>query len=277
MDNDAALKVGVAAAVAVAIVTYEGVAMASSNVPVDEEGSGSASPSNAVSLVAMARGAFSRATGGILSNETNLPTDAQKAAWVQARRRKLPNVIVPRVRTPITDGINCRRLSAAAAAAAGVDPKGGDVLATLVSIETNAGVRPDVACWNYNPGNAKGNHFGGPVTQGPPSGYPPSSSRQPVYFLVDRINSLDFYPSFDTLQAGLADLVRLLRTPNYNRGGMMGARLALESGNLYEFNRALGAGGYAASYRTPGYMSGRYLRMLASGALPRNGVVLVPA
>lgn len=225
------------------------------------EGSGTASGTAPVSLVSSAMVAVATATGGavlpVLSNAQNLPTQAQKDEWLRRRRVRTPNIqlprnIVPRVRVPIAPNLDLRPLSHAASLAAGCGPAGGDIIATLVSIETYAGINRNAACWNWNLGNQKGNHLW--------------NTPRPVWFIVDSRRSLDFYPSFSSQTEGLTELVGLLRRV------YPGSLAALERGNIRDFNAVLGRVGYADSYARPDFMWARYARLRDNGRLNRNDV-----
>lgn len=204
-----------------------------------------------LSAVARVASAVQSAVDPTRRNTGAMPTAEQdrlvRQKWARKGRTAGPLVIVPRIRTYPPRGATVADLRPYAQAAARVvgSARGGTVMAVLLSLETNAGMSDSPpAFWNNNVGNIKAwTNFAGPT-----------------WFLVDRANSLDVYPSWNTLEDGIRDAWRLLSNANYNRAGMMGARRAIVEGNLVETNRALGVGGYARMYRdtNPGVFRSRY-------------------
>lgn len=213
----------------VAVAAAEAVA---GRAPSDPE-SGSTADSN---IVTQAAAVVSRAVSG---GNGALPTPSQIERWRSRHPGWTQPPTVPRVRTPMPpgrDAYDLRAFQAEATAACGGNPKAGACITVLFSLETSAGLRPGVACWNCNVGNVKNpNRSGGP----------------PSYFLIDRINSYDFYPSFNSYREGIAHVVSLLARPHYNRPGRVGAIAAMNAGDLRQFCLELGNGGYARSYRDP--------------------------
>lgn len=212
-----------------------------------------------VSLATSAAGAVAAVANPALAVNGSLPTAEQRAAvqrkWDSRGRTAGPFQWVPRVRTYPPRGRNNRDLRPYAQAASRVvgSVNGGTIMAILLSLETNAGMNDNPpAFWNNNVGNIKAwSNFNGPV-----------------WFIRDRANSLDAYPSWGTLEDGIRDAYRLLSNANYNRSGMKGARRALLDGDMQSFNAALGAGGYARMYRDlPNVFRGRYNYLVRVGAL----------
>lgn len=192
-------------------------------------------------------------------NVGNLPQVAQieaveRKAGRPASMRSGLN-IVERVRTSPYIGSDGTRMDLRAFAelcgeVTGTGRRGGYVLAVLCSVETWAGFTDSIrgsypgrnpSCYNGNPGNFK---------------YPRAALRTeaqtpPLWFLVDNIASLDLYPSFMTgteanWRAGIQKWGEYtFANSRYNQYGTMDA---LRAGNLRLFCRAIGLGGYAASY-----------------------------
>lgn len=213
---------------AVAVAASEAIA---AMVPTEPE-SGSTADNNAVSS------AFTSVVRAV-SGSGALPTASQLATWRARHVGWTQPPTVPRVRTPMPpgrDAYDLRAFQREANIACGGNAKAGACITVLFSLETSAGLRPGVACWNCNVGNVKNpNRSGGP----------------PSYFLIDRINSYDFYPSFETYAQGIAHVVALLSRPHYNRPGRVGAIAAMNAGDLRQFCLELGNGGYARSYNNP--------------------------
>jgi len=196
-----------------------------------------------------------------------MATPEQRAAWCRKVGRTQGAVglrEVPRVRTLASFGgsfpTDLRGFVRFAGEGLDVGPRGGTVLAVLYSFETGAGRTANAACWNMNYGNFKlfSSQWHADVTP-------------PCYFLVDnavisrnplQIGSLDYYPSFETPQAGLAEWARAtFFNRHYTQHG--DTRAALRAGNIRQFCKIIGAGGYAASYRaSPRAMDAR-ARLLA--------------
>ena len=221
----------------------------------------------------------------IFRNEASgLPTEAQVTAWMRkvGRPESLRNSIriVRRVRTsPYVNStateMNLQGFAEAAGRGTGTGLKGGCCLAVLCSVETGAGnpfgnTGRNASLYNNNPGNTKLYTEGGRTLNPTP----------PVYFLVDRHPSLDFYESHESLETGIASWkTRTFGNARYNaRGpnGEPGAMDALNDGDLEAFCAALGRGRYAASYRTlmyrrangwnvSRYMNGRAIVLMRQG------------
>jgi len=184
-------------------------------------------------------------------NSGPMATTAQVEAWERkvGRNPSLRSGIrqVPRVATsPYIDAAHpydLRGFARAAGEGADVGIKGGYLLAVLLSVETWAGVsgHGSGAMYNNNPGNFKlyRSQYLAPVTP-------------ECWFLVDRIRSLDFYPSFPSMSAG----VRAWSSATFGNS-RYNARLpgkptcleALRNGDIHGFCEAIGRAGYAASYR----------------------------
>ncbi len=120
---------------------------------------------------------------------------------------------------------------------ADVGLKGGTILAVLLSIETWAGIagHGDGACYNWNFGNEKLYREQWHAAQTPP-----------CYFLVDRVPSLDFYPSMTNPSEGVSVWANTtFKNARYNQYGTIEA---LRTGNIRAFCRGIGLGHYAAMY-----------------------------
>lgn len=157
--------------------------------------------------------------------------------------------------------LDLRGFAIAAGEGAGVGDKGGTILAVLLSVETNAGISVNAACYNYNFGNFKLYRDQWHADETPP-----------CYFLVDRVPSLDFYPSFNSVQEGIAAWSRVtFGNQRYNRFGTMDA---LRAGDLRAFTKAIGQAGYARMYRDPRSMDGRAQRLAGLGRFSRNRAVI---
>lgn len=208
-------------------------------------------------------------------NTGNRATPAQIEAWCRkvGRRQGAQGIReVPRVRTSAyVDAafpLDLRGFARKAGEGTGTGLKGGTILAVLCSVETGAGISPTAAFWNYNAGNFKlyREQWHADVTP-------------PCYFLVDRHPSLDFYPSFDTLEAGIAAWARAtFANDRYNRFGTMDA---LRNGDLRAFCRGIGLGGYARMYRYDSIgretfrgMDARFRRLAGLGRYSRNRAVI---
>ena len=84
--------------------------------------------------------------------------------------------------------------------------------------------------------------------------------------------SLDFYPSFNSVQEGIAAWSRVtFGNQRYNRFGTMDA---LRAGDLRAFTKAIGQAGYARMYRDPRSMDGRAQRLAGLGRFSRNRAVI---
>ena len=218
-----------------------------------------------------ARGVFAGAVGlvnPVYRNSGARATPEQVEAWCRkVGRTQGANGIdqVGRVRTsPYINAVfplDLRGFAIAAGEGAGVGEKGGTVLAVLLSVETNAGISPNAACYNYNFGNFKLYRQQWHADRTPP-----------CYFLVDRVPSLDFYPSFNTPQDGIAEWARTtFANPRYARFGTMEA---LRAGDIRAFTRAIGQAGYARMYRDARSMDGRAQRLAGLGRFARNRAVI---
>lgn len=136
----------------------------------------------------------------------------------------------------------------------GTGIRGGTVLAVLLSIETNAGISSRAACWNNNFGNFKLFSAQWHAEQTPP-----------CYFLVDRVPSLDYYPSFDNAADGVrAWSNATFGNSRYNSHGTMDA---LRAGDIRAFTRAIGDCGYARMYHNPRSMDARARRLASLGVI----------
>ena len=204
----------------------------------------------------------------IYSNRGSRATPEQVTAWCRkVNRTQGARGIneVPRVAT--SPYINARfpldlhGFAQAAGEGADVGIKGGTILAVLLSVETNAGISPRAACWNHNAGNFKlyREQWHADVTP-------------KCYFLVDRVPSLDFYPSFDNWQSGIARWASTtFANARYNRFGTMDA---LRAGDLRAFTRAIGQAGYARMYQNARSMDARFQRLAGLGRFSRNTAVI---
>lgn len=201
-------------------------------------------------------------------NSGPMATPEQVEAWCRKVNRTQGArgiTQVPRVRTsPYLNAqfpLDLHGFAAAAGEGTGTGLKGGTLLAVLLSVETNAGISPNAACWNNNFGNFKlySGEWHADVTP-------------PCYFLVDRVPSLDFYPSFETPQAGIARWASA--TFANRRYGNFGSMDALRAGDIRAFCRALGQGGYARVYRDPRAMDARAMRLAGLGRFRRNRAVI---
>lgn len=218
-----------------------------------------------------ARGIVAGAIGAVnpvYRNSGARATPEQVEAWCRkVGRTQGPRGIqeVGRVRTsPYVNAafpLDLRGFAIAAGEGAGVGEKGGTILAVLLSVETNAGLSVNAACYNYNFGNFKLYREQWHADQTPP-----------CYFLVDRVPSLDFYPSFNTVQEGIAAWARVtFANQRYNRYGTLEA---LRNGDIRAFTKAIGQAGYARMYRDPRSMDGRAQRLAGLGRFRGNRAVI---
>lgn len=195
-------------------------------------------------------------------------TPEQVLAWCQkVNRTQGPRGITEVNRVQTSPYINAqfpldlRGFVQAAGEGANVGVKGGTILAVLLSVETNAGISPRAACYNHNAGNFKlyREQWHADITP-------------KCYFLVDRVPSLDFYPSFDTWQEGIARWASAtFANTRYNRFGTMDA---LRAGDLRAFTRAIGQAGYARMYANARSMDARFQRLAGLGRFSRNRAVI---
>lgn len=187
-------------------------------------------------------------------NSGPMATLAQVEAWERkvGRNPALRSGIrqVPRVSTSPyinpSHPYDLRGFARAAGEGADIGIKGGYCLAVLLSVETWAGVpvrgaANRIACYNNNPGNFKlyRAQYLAPVTP-------------ECWFLVDNIRSLDFYPSFPDMAAGVrAWSSATFGNSRYNARvpGKPTCLEALRNGDIHGFCEAIGRAGYAASYR----------------------------
>lgn len=248
----------IAAAVLGAGATAAGVSALRTPTP-DPEGSNSGA--------SMATTAFARlrslGSSEVFRNTGDLPTREQVLAWLDKVRRPHSDAerltIVRRVRTPIPGpGHQLDPLRELLSEASDSNRAAGFILTALAAVETGAGHRPNsaVACYNYNLGNQKA----------------PRSVASPrqVYFLVDRVPSLDFYPSFDGFATYASNAwIPLLKRPHYARHG---AWDAAKRGDIVGFCRAIGAGGYARAYA----QDAELLRKVAVANVRRGRLTPVP-
>lgn len=201
-------------------------------------------------------------------NQGSRATPEQVQAWCRKVGRTQGsrgiNEVPRRATSPYINAqfpLDLHGFAVAAGEGAQVGIKGGTILAVLLSVETNAGISANAACWNHNAGNFKFWRGDWHADQTPP-----------CYFLVDRVPSLDFYPSFDTWQAGIARwATSTFANARYNQYGTMAA---LRSGDLRAFTRAIGQAGYARMYRNPRSMDARFQRLAGLGRFSRNRAVI---
>lgn len=201
-------------------------------------------------------------------NQGSRATPEQITAWCRkVNRTQGARGIneVPRVATsPYINAqfpLDLHGFAQAAGEGAQVGLKGGTILAVLLSVETNAGISTRAACWNHNAGNFKLWRGDWHADQTPR-----------CYFLVDRVPSLDFYPSFDNWQAGIARwATSTFANARYNQYGTMAS---LRSGDLRAFTRAIGQAGYARMYANARSMDARFQRLAGLGRFSRNRAVI---
>lgn len=201
-------------------------------------------------------------------NSGSRATPEQVQAWCRkVNRAQGPRGITEVNRVATSPYINAqfpldlRGFAQAAGEGANVGTKGGTILAVLLSVETNAGISPRAACWNHNAGNFKLYREQWHMDVTPK-----------CYFLVDRVPSLDFYPSFDNWQDGIARWASTtFANARYNRFGTMDA---LRAGDLRAFTRGIGQAGYARMYANARSMDARFQRLAGLGRFSRNRAVI---
>lgn len=204
----------------------------------------------------------------VYSNRGSRATPEQVTAWCRKVNRTQGARGITEVNRVATSPyinaqfpLDLRGFVQAAGEGANVGIKGGTILAVLLSVETNAGISPRAACWNHNAGNFKlyREQWHADITP-------------KCYFLVDRVPSLDFYPSFDNWQDGIARWASAtFANDRYNRHGTMDA---LRAGDLRAFTRAIGQAGYARMYRNPRSMDARFQRLAGLGRFSSNRAVI---
>jgi hypothetical protein len=228
-----------------------------------------------------------RRLSGVVPNEAELIAWERKVNRPSSKRSGIQ--IRPRVRTfPFLRGDANRSLAAYSdlcGEALQLSPSAGTIMAVIGNIE---GGYSSGATYNRNSGNVK--MMGGIARE---------DVTPPCYFLVDNINSLDAYQSFgvepnQTGEAYLADNQaawregvsnnwrRTFGQPRYQNATAVvgGNRLTfnqlMNGGYLQQVCAIMGINGYAASYRSPSYMTARYYRLVRANRL-RSNLNIVPA
>lgn len=222
-----------------------------------------------------------RRLSGVVPNESEIVAWERKVNRPSSKRSGIQ--IRPRVRTfPFLRGDANRSLVAYSdlcGEALQLTPAAGTIMAVIGNIE---GGYSSGATYNRNSGNVK--MMGGIARE---------DVTPPCYFLIDNINSLDAYQSFgvEPNQAGEAYLAdnqtawkegvinnwrRTFGQPRYQNATAVvgGNRLTfnqlMNGGYLQQVCAIMGINGYAASYRSPSYMTARYYRLVRANRLRNN-------